>query len=71
MKTKNYKIYSGFYYYLWDWALPIRFNAESLDKDYFELEVQIGCLNFSVTRISRKYSAKLDKLIQEYKNEKN
>lgn len=71
MKTKNYKIYSGFYYYLGDWALLLRFNVESLNKKYVEVEMQIGPFVFSITRISRKYSDKLDKLIEGYKNEKN
>ncbi len=62
MKTKNYEFYFNFSRYWWDWALPLKINIEGSTRDYFEIEIQILFLWFSLTRISHEFSNRLDKL---------
>lgn len=67
METKNCEIYSGFYLYWLDWALPLRINAEYLSHTYTEIELQILCFNFSFTRITKQHRNELDKLLENIK----
>jgi len=62
VKSKNYMHYPDCWHSWWDWALPLRFEIETLDKDYFEINVQILCVYFTYTRISHKWLIDLDKL---------
>ena len=70
MKTKNYTLYFTFYYYLWDLALPLHIEIETLHRDYIEIRLHILCFNFEFVAISHKYSKKLDNFKKENKNAK-
>ena len=50
--SKNYAHYPDCWYWLWDWALPLRINCENTGKDYFEIDVQVLCVHFTYVRIS-------------------
>lgn len=55
MKTKNYEITLGFYHCWYNWALPLHIIVESIDEDYFEIDVQILCFAFSLIGLSCKW----------------
>ena len=69
--TENFKLYFTCWNYWWDLALPLRFNIEWFHKDYTEIQLHILSFNISFTKIHNRYSEKLDKLLGDYKNEKD
>lgn len=69
IKTKKSTLYFIFYSWLYAWALPIYIDIEYLNKDYTEIRLHILCCTFEFVRISHEHSKKLDKILEDYKND--
>lgn len=69
--TKNYRTWLSLYHHWWDWALPLHINVEFWNKDYTNIYLHILFFTFDFTRISHKYSKKLDTLFKDKTDEKN
>jgi len=70
LKTKNYNLYFILYFYINSWALPLGICIEYFSKNYMEVQIRFLFLTFEFVGISKEHLKKLDKLVEEYSDEK-